>query len=97
MQVTVTEHDGKDDDEGERVDGDRVQASPNFRLFQPVTARMLLRVALKNMSSKPLSFVPVYVGEDGSEEPEDKIDLARGEVRRRVAEGGGGEKGGVGV
>jgi len=91
VQVTVTEHDGKDDDEGERVDGARVQVAPNFRLYQPVTVGMLLRVAVKNLSATPLSFVPVYVGEDGSEKPEDKIDLASREVRRRVT-GDGSER-----
>ena len=79
----MTEHDGKDDDEGERVD---FRVAPDFRLYQPVTVGKLLRVAVKNLSATPLSFVPVYVGADGSEEPEDKIDLEGGEVRRRVAE-----------
>jgi hypothetical protein len=88
VQVTVTEHDGKDDDEGERVD---FRVAPDFRLYQPVTVGKLLRVAVKNLSATPLSFVPVYVGEDGSEKPEDKIDLASREVRRRVT-GDGSER-----
>jgi len=43
-------------------------------------------VAVKNLSATPLSFVPVYVGADGSEQPEDTIDLASREVRRRLTQ-----------
>ena len=82
----MTEHINKEDDEGKRVDSARVQVAPNFRLYQPVTQDMLLRVAVKNLSAKPLSFVPVYVDEEGLEQSEDKIDLASGEVRWRVTQ-----------
>ena len=77
----MKEHDGKDDEEGERVNAARVEAAPGYRLYAPVTPDHLIRVTLKNLSATPLSFVPVYVGEDGQEEVEDKVDLASGEVR----------------
>ena len=80
-QVTVKEHDGKDDEEGERVNAARVEAAPGYRLYAPVTPDHLIRVTLKNLSAQPLSFVPVYVGKDGTKEEEDKVDLASGEVR----------------
>ena len=77
----MKEHDGKDDEEGERVNAARVEAAPGYRLYAPVTPDHLIRVTLKNLSAQPLSFVPVYVGKDGTKEEEDKVDLASGEVR----------------
>ena len=80
----MREHDGKEDEQGQYVDGARLLAAQNYRLYQRVTPGMLLRVRLKNLSEKPLSFVLVYVGVDGSEEHEGKIDLASLEVRGLV-------------
>ena len=80
----MTEHDGKEDEQGERICGARVQVSQDRRRFQPVTPGMLLRVTVKNLSkSTTLSFVPVYVGKDG-EEPEERIELSAGEVSGRA-------------
>ena len=83
-QVTVKEHNDKDDEEGARICGARVQVSRDRRRFQPVTPGMLLRVTVRNLStSTTLSFVPVYVGKDG-EEPEERIELSAGEVSGRA-------------
>ncbi len=74
----MREHDGKDDDEGERID--TKECGTDYRLYT-VSPGQLIKVTIKNLSSKPLSFQPVYVHEDGSEEPEDFIQaLKQGEV-----------------
>jgi hypothetical protein len=78
--VTVKQHDGKDDDDGKRIERGSVQVRHDCRLYS-VPAGRLIRVTLRNWSAKPLSFVPVYVDKDGTEEPEEKIDLASSEVR----------------
>ncbi len=55
-------------------------------------------MTIKNLSAKPLSFRPVYVGEDGRQEPEDFIaPLKRGEVSVDVMVGFGGVSAPVGV
>jgi hypothetical protein len=80
----VKEHDGQEDEQGQHVDGARLLVAQNYRLYQRVTPGMLLRVRLKNLSEKPLSFLLVYVGVDGSEEHEGRIDLASLKVRGLV-------------
>ena len=70
------------------VDGTRLQAASNHRLYKPVPADMLIRVTLRNLSANPLSFVPVFVGEDGTEEVEEKIQLESGEVREHAGRQG---------
>ena len=87
-QVTVKVHVDKDDDEGERVDGARLQAASNHRLYKPVPADMLIRVTLRNLSANPLSFRPVFVEEDGTEEVGEKIHLESGEVREHAGRAG---------
>ena len=42
LQVTVRQHDGKDDEEGERVDSSKVQTAKDFRLYT-VDAGQLLK------------------------------------------------------
>ena len=78
----MKEHDGKEDEEGERVLAARVEAAPGYRRYAPITPDLLIRVTLRNLSAKPLSFVPVYVGKDGEEELA-KMVLSSGEVRVR--------------
>ena len=55
-------------------------------------------MTIKNLSAKTLSFRPVYVGEDGRQEPEDFIaPLKRGEVSVDVMVGFGGVSASVGL
>lgn len=75
MIVTVREHDGKDDDEGEPWP---TGTSENGTYTMTVNESMLIRVNVKNKGEAPISFVPVYIDEDGAEEVEDKIDLEAG-------------------
>jgi len=75
----VKEHDGKDDEEGERINSAEV-CGADFRLYA-VSPDQQIKVTIKNLSAKPLSFRPVYVDAEGSEEPNDIIEpLKRGEV-----------------
>lgn len=74
MIVTVTEHDGKDDEIGEEVPTGK---SENGTYAMKANEGMLIRVKVKALA--PVSFVPVYFADDGGEEPEDRIDLDKGE------------------
>jgi hypothetical protein len=79
LQVTVKQHDGKDDEKGEHVDNSRITKRPNLRLYS-VDPDLLIRVTVKNMSStSDISFKPVYVKDNGEEEPEDIVELKSGE------------------
>ena len=80
----MKEHDGKDDEIGERIQGSRVQQAPAYRLYS-VEEQKLIRVTVKNLSQKELSFLPVYLAVDGTEEPEDVVTLKCGEVCARLA------------
>ena len=77
VQITVKEHDGKDDTVGERVDISNVTTKGNYRCYK-VKSDYLIRVTLKNLSlDKKIHLLPVYKGKDG-EEPEDLIDIEAG-------------------
>ena len=79
LQVTVKQHDGKDDEEGENIDSSRITKRPNLRLYS-VDPDLLIRVTVKNLSStSDISFKPVYVKDNGEEEPEDIVELKSGE------------------
>ena len=68
MQVTVSLHDGEDDEEGERIDASRTTKGHDFRLYS-VDPGLLIRVTLKNLSpTRDISVKPVYVKENGEEE-----------------------------
>eukprot|EP00001_Collodictyon_triciliatum_P164775 29044_2 len=65
LQVTVKQHDGKDDAEGEHVDTSRITKGPQFRLYS-VDPDLLIRVTVKNLSStRDISLMPVYVKDNG--------------------------------
>ncbi len=79
LQVTVKQHDGKDDEEGEHIATSRISKGPQFRLYS-VDPDLLIRVTVKNLSStRDISLRPVYVKDNGEEEPEDLVELKSGE------------------
>jgi hypothetical protein len=79
LQVTVKQHDGKDDEEGEHIDNSRITKRPNLRLYS-VDPDLLIRVTVKNLSStRDISVMPVYMKDNGEEEPEDLVELKSGE------------------
>ena len=79
LQVTVKQHDGKDDEEGEHIDTPKITKGSNLRLYT-VDPDLLIRVTVKNLSStRDISLMPVYVKDNGEEEPEDIIELKSGE------------------
>ena len=83
LQVTVKQHDGKDDDEGVRIERPK-ECGADYRLYT-VSAQQLIRVRIKNLSATPLSFQPVYVNDKGAESPEEfTAPLKQGEVRMHV-------------
>ena len=75
--------DGKDDDKGERIESPK-ECGADYRLYA-VCAQQLIKVTIKNLSAKPLSFQPVYVDTKGFEEQEEfTAPLKQGEVRLHV-------------
>ena len=75
LQVTVRQHDGKDDEEGERVDSSKVLTARDFRLYT-VDAGQLVKVTVRNLSQdREITFKPVYLTEEGEEEPEESVTL----------------------
>jgi hypothetical protein len=61
LQVTVKQHDGKDDADGERIDASRITKGPNSRLYS-VDPELLIRVTVRNLSpTHDISLMPVYV------------------------------------
>ena len=79
LQVTVSLHDGEDDEEGERIDASRTTKGHDFRLYS-VDPGLLIRVTLKNLSpTRDISVKPVYVKENGEEESEAMVELKSGE------------------
>ena len=81
LQVTVRQHDGKEDEEGERVDSSKVLTARDFRLYN-VDAGQLLKVTVRNLSQdREITFTPVYMNEDGEEEPEESVTLKAGGER----------------
>ena len=79
LQVTVRQHDGKDDEKGEDIDNSRITKGPNLRLYS-VDPDLLIRVTVKNLSmTSNISLKPVYVKDNGEEEPEDIVELKSGE------------------
>eukprot|EP00802_Teleaulax_amphioxeia_P025771 Tamp_26687.p1 GENE.Tamp_26687~~Tamp_26687.p1 ORF type:complete len:176 (-),score=51.39 Tamp_26687:359-856(-) len=78
LQVTVKQHDGKDDASGERIAFSKTEKGHDFRRYT-VDAGQLIKVTLKNLSlAKDIKLQPVYVTESGAEEPEDMVDLKCG-------------------
>lgn len=73
--VTVKQHDGKDDDEGERIKRPK-ECGADYRLYK-VSAQQMIKTTIKNLSAKPLSFQPVYLNTEGGEELEDPISLLK--------------------
>jgi len=81
LQVTVKQHDDKDDEEGESIDSSRVQTTRDFRLYT-VDAGQLLKVTVRNLSlARGISFTPVYLTDKGGEEPEGAVTLKGGEAQ----------------
>jgi len=83
LAVLVKKHDGKDDDNGQKLQAVVVNQEDSkgehAKLLFESTESWLVRVTTKNLSSKPYSFIPVYVHYDGSTEQDDRIDLGQGE------------------
>ena len=63
-QVTVKQHDGKEDEQGERTAASDTRH--DSRRYS-VTAGQLIRVTLKNWSKTPLKMIPVYMSDKGDE------------------------------
>jgi len=81
LQVTVKQHDDKDDEEGERIDSSKVQTATDFRLYT-VDAGQLLKVTVRNLSlARGISFTPIYLTEKGVEEPEGAVTLKGGQAQ----------------
>ncbi len=71
LQVTVKQHDGKDDTVGERIDASKMQTVKNYRLYS-VDPGQLLKVTIRNLSLvRTISFTPVYVDCEGDDDPEE--------------------------
>jgi hypothetical protein len=71
LQVTVKQHEGKDDTVGERIDASKVQTVKNYRLYS-VDPGQLLKVTVRNLSLvRTISFTPVYVDCEGDDDPEE--------------------------
>ena len=83
LAVLVKEYDGKDDDEGRKLQAVVVKQEDSkgedAELLFKATESWLIRTTVKNLAVELFSFTPVYVSYDGSEELEDRIDLAYGE------------------
>ena len=79
IQITVKEHDGKDDNVGVRVHNSKVMTEGNYRCYQ-VKHGQLIKVTLKNLSQeKKIHLRPVYKEKkEGDEEQEDLIDIEAG-------------------
>ena len=81
LKVTVKQHDGKDDDEGERIGGSKMHILANKRRYI-VDAEQLIKVHVQNLSqTSSIAFTPVYVGDDGGEEPDAEMELKCGEEK----------------
>jgi hypothetical protein len=79
LQVTVKQHDGKDDEVGERIDASKVQTVKDLRRYS-VDAGQLPKVTVRNLSLvRTISFTPIYVDETGNDDPEEAIMLKSGE------------------
>ena len=79
LQVTVKQHEGNDDEEGERIAGDKVERGHDFRRYT-VEAEQLIKVTLKNLSrTRSITVMPVYVSPEGEEEPQDQVEIKSAE------------------
>ena len=79
LQVTVKQHDGNDDEEGKHIDSSRITKGPNDRLYS-VDPDLLIKVTIKNLSlTRDIPFLPVYVGANEAEEPQDLVELKSGD------------------
>jgi hypothetical protein len=76
--VTVRQHDGKDDETGERIESSKIGKAYNYRRYR-VDVGQLIRVTIKNVSKQAMTFLPVYVSDTGDEEPEEMVTLKQGE------------------
>ena len=76
--VSVRQHDGKDDETGERIETSKIEKAHNYRRYA-VDVGKLIRVTIKNVSRQAMTFLPVYVSDTGDEEPEGIVKLLRGE------------------
>ena len=81
LQVTVTQHDGKDDENGVRIDKSRVQVAPDHRIYW-VDAEQLIRVKVKNCArGNVIKFRLFYVNEKGEEEEDEAIEILSGKSK----------------
>jgi hypothetical protein len=83
--VRVTQHDGKDDEEGEYVEHTYFNKATNTVKFE-VHTDLLIRVSVFAITAK-LTYTPIYMKVDDDnkgafiEEPEEEYDLKNGEGR----------------
>lgn len=96
MIIQVTQHDGKEDDEGEKVEADAIEpiqyVAPGvkrtfLKMMYYVTKEQLIRVNIQNTTHLPhnappgkFEIQPIYETCDGDMEREEKIDFAAGET-----------------
>jgi hypothetical protein len=81
LQVMVKQHDGKDDEVGERIDASKVETAKDLRRYF-VDVGKLLKVTVRNLSLvRTISFCPVYVDDEGNDDPEDPCMLKKGESK----------------
>ena len=79
LLVTVRQHEGKEDETGERIEASQIGKAHDYRQYT-VDVGQLIRVTIKNLSKQAMTFLPVYVSDTGDEEPEDMVTLKpRGE------------------
>jgi hypothetical protein len=80
LQVTVKQHDDKDDEDGQRISASKVSMGADFRLYQEMEPEKLIRVSLRNLSrTRDISVMPVYVKENGEEEAEELVEIKAGD------------------
>ena len=76
LQISMRLHDGKDDDEGGALQPySQTTKAGVCTVKAQVNSGLLVRVKVTNVSGEPVAYVPVYVGAEGEEEPEDGFKL----------------------
>ena len=76
IMINVKEHDGKDDEIGEPINKDDISVidEGTFREVKyKVKPEFLINIMIK--SNYKLNFIPIYISDDGTTEPESNVDL----------------------
>ena len=77
LQVTVKQHDGKDDEYGQRIETKKVVTSARLREYT-VEFNQLIKVTVTNWGRESMYFVPVYLSTTQDEFYEERQILAPG-------------------